>query len=236
MFNIETYLDSLPEDTERIDVSEKGLTYLPNLSRFKNLTRLYCFQNKLTSLPELNEKLEILYCFQNKLTSLPELNEKLEILCCDDNQLTSLPPLKNLQILNCYNNQLSYLRLNEKLTVLYCSGNWLTYLHLNEKLTVLYCTYNCLTSLHLNKNLKQIFCSNNPIYEIINIPNKQILKQLKILNRFRYLYYSLKFKKRFRDWLWVRIREPKIREKYSHDYLVANLHEDTDLDKLLDHW
>jgi len=36
--------------------------------------------------------------------------------------------------------------------------------------------------------------------------------------------------------LWVRIREPKIREKYSHDNLVKNLHEDTDLDELLENW
>jgi hypothetical protein len=50
------------------------------------------------------------------------------------------------------------------------------------------------------------------------------------------LYYCLKFKKRFRHWLWVKIREPKIRERYSHDYLVEHLHEDTDLDELLENW
>jgi hypothetical protein len=36
--------------------------------------------------------------------------------------------------------------------------------------------------------------------------------------------------------LWVKIREPKIREKYSHDYLVEHLHEETDLDELLENW
>ena len=61
-------------------------------------------------------------------------------------------------------------------------------------------------------------------------------QKLKIFNKFRYLYYCLKFKKQFRNWLWVKIREPKIREKYSHNYLVENLHEDTDLDELLDNW
>ena len=102
-----------------------------------------------------------------------------------------------------------------------------------------------MTSLHLNEKLKSIVYHNNPIYEITNsdsiykITNIGIIKQklkekLKALNQFRYLY--LKFKKRFRDLLWVKIREPKIRKKYSHDYLVEHLHEDTDLNELLENW
>ena len=176
--SIETYLDSLQEDIEEINVSKKSLTYLPNLSRFKKLKILHCTHNQLTSLPPL-EQLKELYCHNNQLTSLPPL-EKLQILYCESNQLTSLPPLENLELL----------------------------------------VYN-----------------NNPICEIINSDDIQIINQrLKTLNGFRYLYYCLKFKKRFRDWLWIKIREPKIREKYSHDYLVANLHEDTDLDVLLENW
>jgi hypothetical protein len=63
-----------------------------------------------------------------------------------------------------------------------------------------------------------------------------IKRKIRVLNQFRYLYYSLKYKKQFRDVLWVKIREPKIRIKYSHDYLVQHLHEDTDLDQLLENW
>jgi hypothetical protein len=59
---------------------------------------------------------------------------------------------------------------------------------------------------------------------------------MRVLNQFRYLYYCLKFKKRFRDLLWVKIREPKIRIKYSPKYLLENLHEDIDLDELLKNW
>ena len=66
----------------------------------------------------------------------------------------------------------------------------------------------------------------------MNIINQKI----QLLYNFRHLYYCLKFKKRFRDLLWVKIREPKIRERYSHDYLIQNLHEDTDLDELLENW
>jgi hypothetical protein len=86
----------------------------------------------------------------------------------------------------------------------------------------------------LNENLQQFSCEDNPIYEIVKGSTPK--EKLRVLNQFRYLYYSLKFKKRFRDWLWVKIREPKIREKYSHDYLLENLHEDTDLDEFLEKW
>ena len=55
--------------------------------------------NNLTSLPQLNEKLQILFCSHNSLTSLPPLNENLQKLICTFNNLRSLPPLnKNLQI------------------------------------------------------------------------------------------------------------------------------------------
>jgi len=92
----------------------------------------------------------------------------------------------------------------------------------------------------LNKSLNTIFCLNNPIYEIIEDNNLSTLKKgiiIKILNNFRYLYYSLKFKKRFRDLLWVKIREPKIRVKYHPKYLIENLpNEETDLDEVLNNW
>ena len=234
-FNIETYLDSLSEYTKVIDVSRKGITYLPDLSRFKKLKELYCHFNYLTSLPPL-EKLQILICDNNQLTSLPELNENLQKLFCSNNQLTSLPPLnEKLEVLFCHTNQLTSLpELNEQLDYLDCYNNQLTSLHLNKQLNVLHCYNNQLYSLHLNEKLKYLSCYNNPISEIIGV--KDTIKKLKILNNFCYLYYCLKFKKRFRDLLWIKIREPKIREKYSHDNLVKHLHDDTDLDELLDSW
>jgi Leucine-rich repeat (LRR) protein len=200
-FNIDTYLNSLSEDIEVINVSLTGITSLPSLKKFKKLKKLECNNNKLTSLPHLNETLELLNCRNNQLTSLPPLNEKLEKLYCSNNKLTSLPPLnENLEILSCFNNNLI-----------------------------------CLPS--FNNNLKILFCTVNPIWEIIKNNNFNIIKiKVQILNNFRYLYYSLKFKKRFRDWLWVRVREPKIRKKYHPNYLIENLHENTDLDEVLQNW
>ena len=93
MFNIESYLDSLPDDITEIDVSNRGITVL-DVSKFKNLKRLRCYCNQLTSL-QLNENLERLYCSDNQLSSL-HLNEKLETLNCDNNQLISLHLNENL--------------------------------------------------------------------------------------------------------------------------------------------
>jgi hypothetical protein len=129
------------------------------------------------------------------------------------------------------------LHLNANLQKIYCYNNQLTSLQLNENLQALSCSYNHLTCLHLNEKLQTIVYNDNPIYKIINSDVIDIIKRkIRLLNQFRYLYYSLKYKKRFRDLLWIKIREPKIREKYSHDYLVEHLHEETDLDELLDNW
>ena len=92
-FNIEDYLNSLPNNIETINVSYKGLTYLPSLKRFYKLKKLKCSDNQLTVLPELNPSLQELYCSKNKLTVLPELNPSLQELYCDNNQLTVLHEL-----------------------------------------------------------------------------------------------------------------------------------------------
>ena len=104
-FNIETYLNSLPLYTTCIVLSNKNLKILPDLTRFKQLTHLFCNDNHLTWLPHLNNTLIQLDCSGNKLTELPPLNNNLTQLYCSFNCLTSLPPLNN------------------NLTHLYCSRN-----------------------------------------------------------------------------------------------------------------
>ena len=106
-FNIEDYLNSLPLDITEIDVSRRGLTYLPDLSRFKQLTKLDCSENQLSELPHLNDNLIYLYCSSNQLTELPPLNDNLIYLICYYNQLTELPHLNNkLQFLDCSDNNI----------------------------------------------------------------------------------------------------------------------------------
>ena len=53
----QTYLDSLPNDIIKIDLSNRNLAELPDLSRFINLQYLECADNHLIILPKLHETL-----------------------------------------------------------------------------------------------------------------------------------------------------------------------------------
>ena len=64
----------------------------------------------------------------------------------------------------------------------------------------------------------------------------KIKQNIKILNNFRYLYYSLQFKKQLRKWLWEKVRDKHIMDKYHPKYLLENLDEDDDLDTVLNNW
>ena len=280
-FNIETHLKNLPSNTQSINLRDKQLTYLPDLSRFKYLRYLDCSNNKLTSLPKLNSKLINLDCSNNQITSLPELNTKLLYINCQHNQLTSLPELNTeLKYLNCHHNQLTSLpKLNKNLKRLVCSCNLLTTLpKLNNKLEELVCYNNKLTSLpQLNENLLELLCYNNQLTyfpelndKLINFqhnvnydgiylspyyyeenpasdiimredtiirPNITIYKmQINIHNRFRHLCFCLKYKRQFLKWLWERVREPKIKQKYHPDKLNELLTEESDLNEVLEKW
>jgi len=235
MFDIEQHLDLLPDNVKIINISYKLIKYLPDLSRFKNLKYLYCDTNELTSLPVLPEKLKILICYNNNLTSLPDLPENLERLECCYNQLTSLPILnKNLKILDCKHNLLTSLPvLPKNLKRLYCHYNKLSLLPvLPENLIELCCYSNDIKSLPvLSEKLKVLIYFGNPIYNIIHNNDLNIMnKQIKIWNNFRYLYYCLKYRKRF-----LRMMEPVIKKRYHPSYLY-NLKEEDDLDEKLNEW
>jgi Leucine-rich repeat (LRR) protein len=232
---IEKYLNSLSEDILTLDVSNKNIKSLPDLTRFKNLKTLICYNNKLTYLPTLPQNLKTLNCFSNKLTSLPILPQNLKLLNCSNNKLTLLPTLpQNLEELFCYNNKLNSLpTLPHNLKELQCSSNQLISLPT------------------LTQNLERLYCSDNPIYEIVNINNLfetnyiqivninnlfQINNNIQILNNFRHLYYCLKFKKQLRKWLWEKVREPNAMKQYGPNYLIENLGDEDDLDAVLENW
>ena len=92
-----------------LNLSNKQLTELPkDIHLYKNLKKLYCHNNHLTTLPEnLPASLKYLYCNNNQLTTLPEnLPVSLKYLFCHGNQLTTLPENlpASIEILNCNNN------------------------------------------------------------------------------------------------------------------------------------
>ena len=230
-FDIENYINSLPDDIEIINVSCKNLTYLPSLKRFHKLKKLLCFNNKLTSLPELNVSLRELHCTRNNLTSLPELNNELQVLYCSYNQLTSLP------------------KLNNQLKRLYCHTNQLTGLpKLNNVIQELICNNNQLTSLpELNNKLVNFDCRDNFIPHGIRFDGAildqeerdRINKAFQLLYRFKLMFWSLKYKAQFRHWLWVKVRLPKIEKTYHpsklNELLNADMSEE-ELDNLIIAW
>ena len=240
----ETYLNSLSEDILTLSIDCRGIKVLPDLTRFKNLKEFYCSDNKLKSLPTLPQSLEVLYCSKNKLKSLPTLPQNLKKLYCSANKLTSLPTTlpQGLETLYCSDNQLTSLpdltRL-KNLKELYCYKNQLTSLPtLLQTLETLYCFDNQLTYLPTLPEKIVFICWNNPIWDILNNDNSSLIKvkqNIKIVNNFRHLNYSLQFKKKFIKWLW-KSREKQIMEKYHPKYLLDNLEENTDLDEFLNNW
>ena len=64
---IETYLNSLSKDISTLNISNKGIKSLPDLTIFKNLKTLNCYNNQLTSLPTLPQNLQYLYCSNNSI-------------------------------------------------------------------------------------------------------------------------------------------------------------------------
>jgi Leucine-rich repeat (LRR) protein len=190
-FDIVKYIDSLLLDTTEINISGLGLTVLPDLSRFKQLTRLYCSRNKLTLLPHLNSSLEYLDCSYNKLTKLPQFNSKLKRLDCEHNLLTELPYLNNITVLNCSDNPMPHLPA------------------LNTKLKYINCDLLCSSSIFSDK--------------------------IAILINFRFTFYCLKLKNKFKKWLWEKVREPKIMKKFHPDHL-NELKDTDDLEVFLDNW
>ena len=216
-------LPILPKKLEILNCCYNNLTSLPVLP--KNLKSLYCYNNYLTSLPVLPEYLEALDCSHNKLTSLPILYEYLKVLICSNNNLTSLPVLpKNLTSLPV---------LPKNLKSLYCEHNELMSLSvLPENLEILYCDNNKLISLPvLPEKLKVFSFFENPIEDIIHNNDLNVIKKnIKILNKFRYLYYCLKYRKIF-----LRMMEPIIKKRYHPSYL-DDLNEEDDLDEKLGEW
>jgi Leucine-rich repeat (LRR) protein len=246
---IETYLNSLSEDILILSIEGRGITDFPDINRFKFLKEIYCSDNHLSSLPStMPQSLEILYCSSNPLTSLPDFTRfiNLKELYFTNNKLSSLPSTipQSLEKLYCSNNQLtSMIDLTRLINLkeLDCSHNLLPFLStLPKNLILLYCFNNELTYLPSLPDKLIYFCGwDNPVNYILDDNNNNLIKvkqKIKIINTFRYLYYSLRFKKQFRKCLWEKIREKKIMDRYHPIYILENLKENTDLDEFLEKW
>ena len=119
---------------------------------------------------------------------------------------------------------------------------------LNNSLETLNCSYNQLTSLpELNNALVILVCDDNSFPSFISIDRWHLNQEKKTrinnefqrLYRFKLLFWSLKYKSKFRDWLWIRVRLPKIEKTYHPSKLNELLNSDMseeELDNVLVNW
>jgi Leucine-rich repeat (LRR) protein len=168
-----------------IQLKNKGLTYLPDLSRFYKLKELNVSCNLLKQLPKLPPSLQEIYCGKNQIEKLPDdLPQDCYILHCHHNQITSLPKLPPM--------------------------------------------------------FEVLYIIDNPIYNMFDLRGDAANKVRNIIKiqKFRHIYYTLKFKNRFHKWLW-RSRETKIKEKYSPANLMKLLEgveDEEEFHSTLDAW
>lgn len=198
-------LKSLPHYPNLVELrcDSNRISELPKFG--KRLQALMCSQNPLYSLPDLSScPLVMLECSEAGLRSLPELPSTLEELYVPLNNIESLPPLPpNLRILHVNCNYLTELPDIRQLETLSCAGNSLSWLPEIGDLSVLHS--------YANDNMPEVFHHDGDIYpDTISRMNSAS----RVLDKFRDVFWAMKFKKRFRDWLWIRVRQPAMLEKY----------------------
>ena len=149
---------------------------------------------------------------QTYLGELPPENiEVIKVSKCNLTVINNLSRFTNLRILDCSFNELTTLpELPEMLLKLVCYNNQLT------------------TLPELPDSLEDLFYFNNPICDIIEVlvddtDDISIVRNtINTLNRFRHLYYRLKFKLKFIQWF-LRANETKIMEQNHPDKITALL-------------
>jgi len=181
---------SMCDFVENLNCSRNEFDDIPIIYLPISLITLNCSLVFLEELPDLSILISLrkLDCSYNRLSKLPKLPSSLRILDCSYNYLSELKNLPVLFILNCCNNKLKEL---PNLPILP---------HINFKIKCYGLPFSSYESNKLPYRILTIECINNTN---------------KVLNNFRYTYYSLKFKKAFRKWLYEKIRLPKIEKEFS---------------------
>jgi len=139
----------------KIDISYKNLTALPDwICKCNNLQKLYCWNNKITQLPNnLPNSLQLFDCSYNKIIQIPNnLPNSLQIFGCYHNKITQIPNnLPNsLKEFWCYHNKITYIpnTLPNYLQEFNCRHNQITQIP---------------TSIIQLRYLTKFYCCGNPI-------------------------------------------------------------------------
>ena len=171
---IENYINSLSTEITELNISSLNIIKIPNLSRFKKLEKLNCFNNRLEELNNLPSTLIELICCNNIIQDLGILPNFLKVLDCSSNRIHKI------------------INLPSTLEILDCSDNMIEGLHkLPLNLNALWCNNNALSNLYyLPLNVEIIVCSENYL-------ENESLQYWKSITKFRIFYYTLKFLPKF---------------------------------------
>ena len=233
-----TRLPKLPITLKTLECGSNQLTRL----RLPTLEKLNCSKNNLSRLI-LPPSITSVYCGSNQLTSL-KIPPKVEALGCNRNSLKSINIPDSLLHLECSNNRLTHITFNRALTYVNLSNNRIekiptlpvSILKLNIRHTDIHACFD------IPDNLQGLFSYGSPLYHkvtcllrIDNVSDPTILRQAfesirRIEDRFRYTYYCLRLKEKYRAWLW-RIREKIASTRYHPANLIEWL-KDHDYDSL----
>ena len=91
-----------------LNLSNKGLTKLPDLSLYTNLKNLNCTYNKITRLDNLTQTIIYLNCHNNQIATLDNLPQTITVLYCLNNPLkyNFTPTLENIRKHNITQNNI----------------------------------------------------------------------------------------------------------------------------------
>lgn len=155
------------ENLIAIDISFNNISNLPLFS--SSIEEIICNNNRIINLDSLinYKNLKRLNCSNNKIETIPCLNN-LELLICNDNEINELNIFPNLLKLNCNNNKIKIIENLPKLKKLECDSNKIMKINNLTCLEELYCNDNCiigLDNIYLN-NIKILHCYHNNIQRI----------------------------------------------------------------------
>ncbi|CAM1359618.1 hypothetical protein TSEDIMI_130066 [Tenacibaculum sediminilitoris] len=177
--------------TEVLNLGGKNIRDLTGIEYFTNITQLWIFDNKLTTIDlSKNVKLKKLYTYNNTLTSLNlSKNILLEELYCHRSGLENLNITTNTKLrkLICYGNFITNINLANNLELEYIdlSDNKLTSIDVaqNIKLKSLVSRKNSITELDITKNslLELLYIRSNNITSL-NLNNNAELTSLELLD------------------------------------------------------
>ncbi len=249
-------LPQLPPELTKLDCSVNLLNKLPILPH--TLTYLRAEMNTITEIPTFPPQLVVCKIFGNSLTHLPTFPDTIKHIDCGFNSISRLPPIPHGTItLNCESNA-NIVELNNipnTLKELHISRTSIKILPkiplymsaFNFKFTPLYWDFLCHISVIYPSNINlyhDTFMYEDSFITIDGITNlmEYSIVFLNKLSRFREQYYLMKYRDKFRYWLWEKVRRPTIEDKYSPANLkllldtMENSEDEEEFNKIMEKW